>query len=79
VSIIKIIYRRFNRFCLYANNDVVLNPTIRFHTGDLGTMTPEGWVKVTGRLKELYKLENGKYGELKIENGPTDIQQLQSY
>jgi long-subunit acyl-CoA synthetase (AMP-forming) len=42
-------------------------------------MTPEGWVKVTGRLKELYKLENGKYGELKIENGPTDIQQLQSY
>merc|ERR1712157_282628 len=32
-----------------------------FHTGDLGKMTPEGWVKVTGRLKEQYKLENGKY------------------
>jgi len=32
-----------------------------FHTGDLGRMTAEGWVKVTGRLKEQYKLENGKY------------------
>jgi len=32
-----------------------------FHTGDLGRMTVEGWVKVTGRLKEQYKLDNGKY------------------
>ena len=24
-------------------------------------MTSDGWVKVTGRLKEQYKLENGKY------------------
>jgi len=24
-------------------------------------MTEDGWVKVTGRLKEQYKLENGKY------------------
>jgi len=32
-----------------------------FHTGDLGRMTQDGWVKVTGRLKEQYKLENGKY------------------
>jgi len=32
-----------------------------FHTGDLGRMTADGWVKVTGRLKEQYKLENGKY------------------
>jgi len=32
-----------------------------FHTGDLGTYTTDGWVKVTGRLKEQYKLENGKY------------------
>jgi long-chain acyl-CoA synthetase len=32
----------------------------RFHTGDLGRME-EGFLKVTGRLKEQYKLENGKY------------------
>jgi len=32
-----------------------------FHTGDLGSISKGGWVKVTGRLKEQYKLENGKY------------------
>lgn len=32
----------------------------RFHTGDLGKMD-DGFIKVTGRLKEQYKLENGKY------------------
>mmetsp|Transcript_9787 Transcript_9787/g.17291 ORF Transcript_9787/g.17291 Transcript_9787/m.17291 type:complete len:695 (+) Transcript_9787:69-2153(+) len=32
-----------------------------FHTGDLGRMDAEGWVKITGRIKEQYKLENGKY------------------
>jgi len=31
-----------------------------FHTGDLGKMD-DGFIKVTGRLKEQYKLENGKY------------------
>ncbi|KAI2510172.1 AMP-binding enzyme [Fragilaria crotonensis] len=31
-----------------------------FHTGDLGRMD-NGFLKVTGRLKEQYKLENGKY------------------
>jgi len=32
-----------------------------FHTGDMGKMDEEGWVSVTGRIKEQYKLENGKY------------------
>mmetsp|Transcript_6941 Transcript_6941/g.14275 ORF Transcript_6941/g.14275 Transcript_6941/m.14275 type:complete len:696 (+) Transcript_6941:104-2191(+) len=32
-----------------------------FHTGDMGKMDTDGWVRVTGRIKEQYKLENGKY------------------
>lgn len=32
-----------------------------FHTGDMGKMDDGGWVRVTGRIKEQYKLENGKY------------------
>lgn len=32
-----------------------------FRSGDMGRIDDEGFVKVTGRIKEQYKLENGKY------------------
>ncbi len=32
-----------------------------FHTGDIGKFTPEGQLKVTGRLKSLFKTSFGKY------------------
>ncbi|HEX7021421.1 MAG TPA: long-chain fatty acid--CoA ligase, partial [Trueperaceae bacterium] len=32
-----------------------------FHTGDLGKMSEDGYLSVTGRIKNLFKLSTGKY------------------
>ena len=42
-------------------NDAVLRPDRGFKTGDQGFLDPHGFLFITGRIKEQYKLENGKY------------------
>ncbi|MCS6899217.1 MAG: long-chain fatty acid--CoA ligase [Myxococcales bacterium] len=42
-------------------NQKVLLPDGGFRTGDMGHLDADGFLWITGRIKEQYKLENGKY------------------
>jgi long-chain acyl-CoA synthetase len=49
----------------YWNNDeataeVIMEPG-KFRTGDLGKLTSDGYLSITGRVKSQFKLQNGKY------------------
>jgi len=46
---------------LPAENDKVFTHDGGFRTGDMGRVDDRGFVYITGRIKEQYKLENGKY------------------
>lgn len=48
----------------YYKNDIKTAEVMSgdyFHTGDKGEITPDGFLKITGRKKEMFKTSGGKY------------------
>ncbi len=48
----------------YYKDDMETNETIRdgwLHTGDKGEIDSEGYLKITGRVKDIFKTSKGKY------------------
>ena len=44
-----------------SENEAVFTKDGGFRTGDMGYVDAQGFLFITGRIKEQYKLENGKY------------------
>jgi len=61
---------------LPEENEKVFTPDHGFRSGDLGYKDEDGFIFIRGRIKEQYKLENGKY----VVPGPIEEQiQLSGY